>query len=567
MFTQKFKRIASILLCAVITLSAFSASFSAFAVDYGVYNGSVIQEWMSRADKYGEFGSSGKVGAFGGGRGGGFASNVPKNYYTTPTESKEDKYGNVTNYYRGGDTTNTKIIDSYNKTFNTIHNTTNTTNNYSANVKLSDFLNTYTTVNNDYTYNTQFKSWYYDNTTNNFNYADNKLYYNEDNSQYYISIDNSTDEYYLVDVKYSPTFVTVNYTYNTTNNNNTNNYGDVTNIYYFELTDGRNSSTLSASEVVGLDLGYDVAPYVLVPDDPNTLSLQHFDGDYTDSSSYGRDFYSVNRSTNYVDSGAFGRAVQLPSGSAAGVTIPGLSGYDKLSFDFRVYYSNIANLGIYFGDTSLWSIIPEFRRWNRSIYYKGHGDKVYFYFSSYSAGSSYSKEEKLKYGSTIPGENSPYVFSDIVNSTSGSVPTSWYSSDYYQYDSNKYGVYKVPTGNFSIDTSREKFCSDFRYVGKDYDTKWAYWYTTILNYTSYSYKLSVSDSIAADFSYATYKNQWVPMRITISGGKLYYFVNGDLVGSGDFTKPTADKFYIKSSGTLYLDELRVTTGDLTSTGA
>ena len=57
------------------------------------------------------------------------------------------------------------------------------------------------------------------------------------------------------------------------------------------------------------------------------------------------------------------------------------------------------------------------------------------------------------------------------------------------------------------------------------------------------------------------------MRITLSGGKLYYIVNGDLVGSGSFTKPTADKFYIKSSGTVYLDELRVTTGSLSSTGA
>lgn len=55
------------------------------------------------------------------------------------------------------------------------------------------------------------------------------------------------------------------------------------------------------------------------------------------------------------------------------------------------------------------------------------------------------------------------------------------------------------------------------------------------------------------------------MRITIANGKLYYFINGDLVGSGSFTKPTADKFYIKSSGTVYLDELRVTTGSLSST--
>ncbi len=62
------------------------------------------------------------------------ASSQPQKYYTTPTSSVQDKYGNVTNYYRGGDTTNTKIIDSYNKTFNTIHNTSNTTNNYQANI-------------------------------------------------------------------------------------------------------------------------------------------------------------------------------------------------------------------------------------------------------------------------------------------------------------------------------------------------------------------------------------------------------------------------------------------------
>lgn len=138
----------------------------------------------------------------------------PPDYYTICTNSVEDKNGNVTNYYRGGDTTNLKVIDSYNKTFNTIHNTTNNTNNYKANIRLEDFLNNYTT-NNKYTYSADFKSWYYDNTTNNYNYTtfekndytQNNLYYNQDNSRYYISIDNSTDEYYLVDVQYSPTFV------------------------------------------------------------------------------------------------------------------------------------------------------------------------------------------------------------------------------------------------------------------------------------------------------------------------------------------------------------------------
>ena len=83
----------------------------------------------------------------------------------------------------------------------------------------------------------------------------------------------------------------------------------------------------------------------------------------------------------------------------------------------------------------------------------------------------------------------------------------------------------------------------------------------------WQYTFTPSAKIIADFSYSSYNNQWVSMRITLSGGKLYYIVNGDLVGSGSFTKPTADKFYIKSSGTVYLDELRVTTGSLSSTGA
>ena len=39
-----------------------------------------------------------------------FSSNKPQKYYTTPTSSVVDKSGNVTNYYRGGDTTNTQII-------------------------------------------------------------------------------------------------------------------------------------------------------------------------------------------------------------------------------------------------------------------------------------------------------------------------------------------------------------------------------------------------------------------------------------------------------------------------
>ncbi len=115
-------------------------------------------------------------------------------------------------------------------------------------------------------------------------------------------------------------------------------------------------------------------PLTLVTDDPNTLSLQHFDGDYTDSSSYNRTFYSENRSTQYVDSSAFGQGVKLSSGSAAGVTIPGLSSYDSLSFDFRVYYADVSNLGIYFGDTNIFQRIPSYKSQTVSDIYSDDGN-------------------------------------------------------------------------------------------------------------------------------------------------------------------------------------------------
>lgn len=558
---KRLKRILTYVTCFVITIQLFSSSFVAYAdlIDGTIYGFQTMWDWIlgNSSEPYGGWTPAGWADAL-------FSANKDQKYYTTPTESVEDKYGNVINYYRGGDTTTTKIIDSYNKTFNTIHNTTNTTNNYEANIKLSDFLNTYATYNNNYTYNTDFKSWYYDYDTNNFNYNDfssvsttnNNLYYNEDKRQYYISIDNSTDEYYLIDVQYSPTFVTVNYNYyNTTNNYG--DVGDVTNVYYFELTDGRNSADLTASEVAGLDLGYDVANYVLVPDDPNTLSLQHFDGSYTDSSSYGRNFYSENRSTNYVDSGAFGQAVKLSSGSAAGITIPGLSDYGSLAFDFRIYYADISHLGIYIGDTNIFQSIPSYRKWSGVDRFSDDGtlfQKSGSRNDGFSMGASYTSSEIGYTGSA--GTSTSY-------SSKMTVPTSYTSSGgttYYP-STRQYGYFSAsgaPT-LYSSKTWNQWTCSDTF----DYDTET--WKFTLSHYVQKEYRWTPSKKVATNFSYSTYKNQWVPMRIVVSGGQLYYFVNGDLVGSGAFTMPDADEFYIKSGGTLYLDELRVTTGDMVST--
>ena len=568
----------AIVLGLISNASVAHANFLNIA-DYGL---ETISAWLSgsSSEPLGGWTLSGALDSF-------LTVNRPQKYYTQPTSSVEDKHGNVTNYYRGGDTTNLKVIDSYNRTFNTIHNTTNNTNNYKANVRLSDFLNNYTTnnitntTNNKYTYSADFKSWYYDNTTNNYtfnefnknDYTQNNLYYNEDNSQYYITIDNSTDEFYTIDVQYSPTFVTVNYTYNTTNNKYDSEVGDVTNVYYYELKDGRNSADLTAAEIAGLDVGYDVANYELVTDDPNTLSLQHFDGDYTDSSSFNRTFYSENRSTNYVDSGAFGKAVALPNGSAAGVTIPGLSGYNDLSFDFRVHYSDIASLGVYFGNTNIFQRIPGTRKWTGQDIYSDHGQAItsttaYGNKSLISLTKTFSAEKYYDYS-----EISPYLSPDCVPTPFSSshksqmdVPARYDSPNYVDESSARYGW--VNTSGVPSLYSSTAFRGYYitRWISEGFGRNTYSHYGTIRHYTEKEYRWTPSQYVHANFSYDSYRSQWVSMRITLSGNNIYYFVNGDLVGSGSFTRPAADKFYIKSSGTVYLDELRVTTGSLSSTG-
>ena len=109
---RSFNRIIALMCCFVIILSIFSVAF-AVSTDTreGIFNGNVVSNWMSDATSTGSFGSSGKVGSWSSGH---YESNQFKRYYITPTESVQDAQGNVTNYYRGGDTTTTKIIDSYN---------------------------------------------------------------------------------------------------------------------------------------------------------------------------------------------------------------------------------------------------------------------------------------------------------------------------------------------------------------------------------------------------------------------------------------------------------------------
>jgi hypothetical protein len=177
----------------------------------------------------------------------------------------------------------------------------------------------------------------------------------------------------------------------------------------------------------------------------------------------------------------------------------------------------------------------------------------------------------IGYISSILSEDFPAKLVPLSNTFKSQMtaPTAYNSPGYVGEgtEAKKYGWMPYPAALpvlVNSTTTESGFCdyqdSYFNPYCKGYNTRFF-----IRHYTDKEYRWSPSQYVLADFSYDSYRNQWVSMRITLSGGNIYYFVNGDLVGSGPFSKPSADKFYIKSSGSVYLDELRVTTGNLSST--
>lgn len=213
-------------------------------------------------------GSSGN--GFGGPGGGSWGA---KDYYTSSVpDSSNGSSENITNNYYDGDTVYVQIFDIVNKTFNQ---PTNIYNEYTNNYYDSHDIYDYSTVNN-ITYFTTTEEI----TVNN----------------YY------TNLYFM--------YTTPRYTALT--------YFDgggnvVTDKYYYELSDGRNTYDLTEDEIFGTVINYDYIPYKKVAEDDGTFSLFHFNGDIKDDSYYSNTNYSYNAAANYSDSGNFHQALIVSS--------------------------------------------------------------------------------------------------------------------------------------------------------------------------------------------------------------------------------------------------------------
>lgn len=164
------------------------------------------------------------------------------------------------------------------------------------------------------------------NTTNNtfydmsrdYTYTYNTAYYNQTYNSYYIPVTyNNVDYNYFV--TYTPTYTNITYIVDGCNDPSQ----AVSNNYYFQLPDGRNSYNLTADDVFGIPLAGEVINYDATPENDNCVALYHFDGNITDASGKSNTaVFDDGTVPQYISSNGFGKHLMLSNCGAFRVTLP-----------------------------------------------------------------------------------------------------------------------------------------------------------------------------------------------------------------------------------------------------
>jgi len=173
----------------------------------------------------------------------------------------------------------------------------------------------------------------------------NNLIYDESNKTYYVD----AHQEYDID---NNTYITNNYHYeyhidytSITYIGQTEEYNERYELYY-QLPDGRNSADLTADELLALNTGIDVLPYIRSADDVSIRALYHFDADTLDSSYWshlGEFSWNKGASITYMDVGAFNGALYLDeTDHSFNVKLPSPLMSSDFTIQFRLYQSYTA---------------------------------------------------------------------------------------------------------------------------------------------------------------------------------------------------------------------------------
>lgn len=164
--------------------------------------------------------------------------------------------------------------------------------------------------------NTTNKTFY--DIRNNFKFTYNTAYYNQTYNSYYIPVTyNDVDYNYFI--TYAPTYTNITYIQDGCNDP----AQAVSDNYYFELPDGRNSYNLTADDVFGIPLAGKVINYDAVPENDNCVALYHFDGNIKDFSGAGSVASFLEGSIPaYRESDSYGQCLYLSSTDNLSITLP-----------------------------------------------------------------------------------------------------------------------------------------------------------------------------------------------------------------------------------------------------
>ena len=179
--------------------------------------------------------------------------------------------------------------------------------------------------------NTTNKTFY--DIRNNFKFTYNTAYYNQTYNSYYIPVTyNDVDYNYFI--TYAPTYTNITYIQDGCNDP----AQAVSDNYYFELPDGRNSYNLTADDVFGIPLAGEVINYDAVPENDNCVALYHFDGNIKDSSGAGSVASFLEGSIPaYRESDSYGQCLYLSSTDNLSITLP-QELETPYTIEFRVNY-------------------------------------------------------------------------------------------------------------------------------------------------------------------------------------------------------------------------------------
>lgn len=405
------------------------------------------------------------------------------------------------------------------------------------------------------------------NTTNNtfydmsrdYTYTYNTAYYNQTYNSYYIPVTyNNVDYNYFV--TYTPTYTNITYIVD--------GCGDpsqaVSNNYYFQLPDGRNSYNLTADDVFGIPLAGEVINYDATPENDNCVALYHFDGNITDASGKSNTaVFDDGTVPQYISSNGFGKHLMLSNCGAFRVTLPeALEAPYTVEFkfnygqyvDFLITERMLRNT-VDYSSNLMFRILSGVTHHGSSSEYRDNSvllqvlKKYSFYDSVYSF---------LLWGEDADGSFPQRFGSKYWTNTK---ELSDYGSTYY--GNGKYGS-GGPFNNGYLVLSESLIDGDIDAVVRTLKMNdgYAFWKNgTAKHYFNYSQASSNSSNPIP-------LGQWVNMAIVNDGSAVKYYMNGV-----QFTPPSnwqastgnLKKMYFYGAPGFaysYYDELRISKGAL-----